>query len=96
MAPRPFRNREDASDLVAALMSTTGALRNEASRLSGDVSRLYGKIEPMHRAADRLHREIGNTRARNSDYSILRLATSSQTEPVCAGQPIESLLVESN
>jgi hypothetical protein len=25
MAPRPFRNREDASDLVAALMSTTGA-----------------------------------------------------------------------
>jgi hypothetical protein len=44
--PRRTRNREDASDLVAALVSNYAALHKQAARLSGDVSRLHGRINP--------------------------------------------------
>jgi hypothetical protein len=61
--PHPTRNSEDASGLVAALMSNSGAFHKEVSRLYGDVGRLHGKVEAMDRVADRLHRKIESTRA---------------------------------
>jgi hypothetical protein len=93
ISPRQTRNGEDASDLVAALLSNVGALHKEVCRLSGDVSRVFGNTETMHR---RSPSSQNRKHAReNADSAIARSGNSSQTEPEYVGQSIAGLLVKS-
>jgi hypothetical protein len=46
MTPRPTRNSNDASDLIAALLSNVSALHKEVSRLSGTSAGYMEKSRP--------------------------------------------------
>ena len=89
---RRSRNGKDASDLVAVLLSSVGALHDQAAVLSGDVRRLSRKIRE-YAPRRRLPSSENSKRMRaHSDSSVGGPATSSQTQwAVIAHKPVNLL-----